>query len=447
MIQNFVKVKGMDFIINNKKITFRGFGIPNLFNIEHFLIGLPGSELQIKGAFTDAYGEENSKVFWEEFYNCYLNEKDFEFFKKIGINSIRLSFNYRLFESDQNPYSYNENGFKQIDRILNLCERYEIYAILDLHSAPGGQNPDWHSDNAIGECLFWEYADFRTRTIALWEHIAERYKNNPWIAAYDLINEPCLYDLDGKTVNNFYKKIIKKIRKIDNNHIIFIEGDFYARDFTCFDEIDDPNIAYSFHYYAFFNLNKFHSGDILKKVEIDLFENISLDYLLKELKRPIWCGETGILLNSPDKVLEEKVLKNTIEIFEKYNISWSVWDYKDARSMGAIFPLKSSKWMEFSRKACNNWEFWHNQREIEKEVKMLFKRYSIDYNNKKLFLKLKFRIMANNHLLYVENYKNIFSEIKFEELVEYLESFLFDNCEKWNEIIQMITDYTKKLIS
>ena len=64
-----------------------------------------------------------------------------------------------------------------------------------------------------------------------------------------------------------------------------------------------------------------------------------------------------------------------------------------------------------------------------------------------LFLKLKFRIMANNHLLYVENYKNIFSEIKFEDLVEYPKSFLFENCEKWNEIIQMITDYTKKLIS
>ncbi len=443
MSTGFVKINGTNFVVNNKKIIFRGFGIPNFLNIEHFLIGLPGSESQIRRAIIDAYGQKESEIFWEKFYKCYLNEKDFEFFKYIGINSIRLSFNYHIFESDQDPYNYNKKGFKQIDRALDLCDKYKIYAILDLHSAPGGQNPDWHSDNAIGECLFWEYADFRNRTIALWEYIANKYKNNPWIAAYDLLNEPCLYDINGKPINDFYGTIIKKIRKIDNNHILFIEGDFYARDFTCFKQFDDPNIAYSFHYYAFFNQNKFLSGDILKKVETDLFENITLDYIQNKLKKPIWCGETGILLNSLNKELQENILKNTIIILEKYNISWSLWDYKDARSMGSLFPSDNSKWMEFSRKACNNWEFWHNQRESEVEVENLFKKYSINKNEKKLNLKLKFRIMANNQLLYIENYKKLFSKIKFEDLLTYPEAFLFDKCEQWNEIIEMIKHYNK----
>ncbi len=444
MNREFIQTKGMDFVKNDKKIIFRGFGIPNLLNIEHFLIGLPGSESQIRQAILTAYGVKNSKIFWEKFHHCYLNENDFEFFRKIGINAIRLSFNYHIFEDDQNPYNFNEQGFELLDPILALCEKFEIYAILDLHSAPGGQNPDWHSDNAIGESLFWEYADFRNRTIALWEYIAEKYKDNSWIAAYDIINEPCLYHYNGKPVDDFFTTIIQKIRAIDKNHIIFIEGDFYARDFTCFKPTDEPNIAYSFHHYAFFNENKFKSGNIQKKIEDDFFENITLDYLLTKLKRPIWCGETGVSLKASNIELHENIIRNSIAILEKYNISWSLWDYKDARSMGSLYPNINSKWMEFSRNVCLDWEFWQDNAESDKEVKNLFKSHSININdNLKLKQKLKFRIMANRQLLQIENYPNAFSELDFDEFLTYPESFLFENCEQWDEIIQMIKVYTQ----
>jgi len=32
-----------------------------------------------------------------------------------------------------------------------------IYTILDCHTAPGGHNPDWHSDNATDYSAFWDY--------------------------------------------------------------------------------------------------------------------------------------------------------------------------------------------------------------------------------------------------------------------------------------------------
>ncbi|MFX0209410.1 MAG: cellulase family glycosylhydrolase, partial [Candidatus Hodarchaeota archaeon] len=173
MNPSFIKVDGPNFVVNGKKITFRGFGVGNWLNIEHFMIGLPGSESQLKKAIENAYGPKKASEFWEKYHLCYINEKDFQFLNEIGVNSIRLSFNYHLFESDLKPFSYDPNGFHQLDRILKLCEKYNIYAILDLHAAPGGQNPDWHSDNATGEALFWEHKDFQKRVIELWKYIAQ----------------------------------------------------------------------------------------------------------------------------------------------------------------------------------------------------------------------------------------------------------------------------------
>lgn len=64
---------------------------------------------------------------------------------------MRLPFNYRHFESDLRPHEYMAEGFRQLDRVIDLCGRYGIYVILDMHGAPGYQNPDWHCDNYTGE--------------------------------------------------------------------------------------------------------------------------------------------------------------------------------------------------------------------------------------------------------------------------------------------------------
>lgn len=63
--------------------------------------------------------------------------------------------------------------------------------ILDLHSLPGGQNPDWHSDNPSNWAGFWEERDYQDRVVWLWEQVAGRYKDNEWVAGYNPVNEPC----------------------------------------------------------------------------------------------------------------------------------------------------------------------------------------------------------------------------------------------------------------
>lgn len=62
-----------------------------------------------------------------------------------------------LHKDDLNPRVLKESGFKHLDRVIELCAQHNIYTILDLHVAPGGQNTDWHSDHGghIANCEYF----------------------------------------------------------------------------------------------------------------------------------------------------------------------------------------------------------------------------------------------------------------------------------------------------
>jgi aryl-phospho-beta-D-glucosidase BglC (GH1 family) len=68
-----------------------------------------------------------------------------------------------------------------------------MYLILDLHAAPGGQGNDLNiADRDSTKPSLWQSEANRTKTIELWRTLAERYKDEPNIGAYDILNEPNL---------------------------------------------------------------------------------------------------------------------------------------------------------------------------------------------------------------------------------------------------------------
>jgi len=443
MNKDFLHVRGSDFYFGDEKVMLRGYGLGPLLNIEHFMLGLPGTDAQIRSAVTQAYGEEKAKQFWNAYYRAMIAEADFEFLKQLGVNSLRVSFSYRLFEDDQNPYIYHEDGFEEIDRILELCEQYEIFAILDLHAAPGGQNPDWHSDNPLGESLHWEHADFRKRTIALWKHIAAHYASQRWIGAYDLLNEPVLMIADKRVLNQFYLDLIEEIRSVDDDHMIFVEGDFYATRFEMLDPFDDPNVALSFHFYPFFHEETSAKKTQKERVEEELLLNVALDEITERFKRPLWCGETGARFGHSQEERFESMLADVLDIFEERGISWSIWAYKDARSMGSVHPRADSDWMRFSKQASEGWNFWQEfpaRFERADEVLKAFD-YGIPEMEKH---KLAFRLLANNMLIQKERYPGIYEDIPFESLKGYVDSLRFEQCEVWQSVVDLVMKHTGK---
>ncbi len=164
-----------------------------------------------------------------------------------GANMLRLAMSYTdVIHADG---SWNEEAFSKVDEVVKWAEKYGQYVILDLHVAPGGQDPAAYCDG--GRNLIWKDKTKQEQYFHLWRELAKRYRGNPVIAAYEIMNEPCTQQADPHVLANLNKKMVAEIRKIDPNKVIVVSGDQWgnARDLKDAVKIDDPNILYTFHFY------------------------------------------------------------------------------------------------------------------------------------------------------------------------------------------------------
>lgn len=119
-----------------------------------------------------------------------VTEDDFRNIKNMGANIIRLSLNTcKDFEYDTNPFTYREQNFKRLEKLIEWAAKYNIYVIISMRQSPGGHNTSPHSGNN-GLNQLWSNATYQKRLIALWHKIAAQYAENPTVAGYDLLNEP-----------------------------------------------------------------------------------------------------------------------------------------------------------------------------------------------------------------------------------------------------------------
>ena len=207
----------------------------------------------INYAIRELCGSEYAKDFWPKWYRAHLAEADIRCMHEWGYNSIRLPMDASALLYEEPGYQWNEDSFSMLSDLLDLCEKYELYAILDLHGTPG------HSgvacDNGIDNQprLFTEPETFE-RMAALWEEIAGRFKDRAIVGAYELLNEPLFpawVSLKDELVR-FYDEVIRRIRRIDKNHMIILSGPEVGTNQSIFTKDFDPechNWAYTFHGY------------------------------------------------------------------------------------------------------------------------------------------------------------------------------------------------------
>ncbi len=334
--QGFLKAKDK-FVINAKgeKIILRGVGLGGWMLQEGYMLKVQGIGQQqhvIKGKLADLIG--NNKT--EEFYNAWLanhtRKVDIDSMKAWGFNSVRLPMHYNLYTLpvEQEPVagknSWLEKGFAMTDSLLQWCKANQMYLILDLHAAPGGQGNDLNiSDRDPSKPSLWQSEANQQKMIALWKKLAERYANEEWIGAYDIINEPNwgfekAEDKNGcgEQTNEPIKKLMvdvtAAIREVDKNHIIIIEGNCWGNNYNGIFPPWDNNTVISFHKYWNYNDTK----------SIQKFLDIRDQYAT-----PVWLGESGENSNL--------WFRDAIHLMESNEIGWAWWPLK---KLGSNNPLE-----------------------------------------------------------------------------------------------------------
>lgn len=306
-------------IVNGEgeEIILSGWGLGNWLLPEGYMWTTDGNSRfdrpqRIEAVIRELTGTKYSEQFWTAFRNNYITREDIRIMAEQGYNSVRIPFNWRILMENEPGINWKEEGFQLIDRCLDWCEEFKLYAFLDLHGAPGGQTGQ-NIDDSIDDVprLFID-EDSWNKGIALWKQLADRYKDRWIVGGYDLLNEPIKTPTPGKDFEylvpklvQFYEEAIAAIRTVDTKHMLSIEGHHWATDTSIFFKKYDDNMVVHFHRYTCYpEISSFYE-----------FLEVS-----ERLNAPLWLGETGENLNEWYTAL--------YPLAAELNIGYNLWPWK-----------------------------------------------------------------------------------------------------------------------
>lgn len=265
----------------------------------------------------ERFGREKAYELFNTYMDNWITEYDLDEIKKLGFNCVRVPFWFRNFYyDDKGTKILDENGewdFSRLEWVVKECSERELYVVLDMHGAVGYQSDAPHSGKGKSCGL---YADteqgerYRQLTDELWTEIATRFKDEPAVAMYDLLNEPMCdvecSELDRRKNNEFiYTRLYDTVRAVDKDHIITMESiwSVIALPNKIFKGWD--NVVYQVHFYNGSN-SSFNFMAFLMKL---FFPNV-----------PVMMGE----FFPHGKTTWE----NCFKTMDNLNYSWFLWTYK-----------------------------------------------------------------------------------------------------------------------
>jgi endoglucanase len=334
---------------DGEAVLLRGVGVGGWLNMENFITGYPGTESAHREAMRKALGQRRYDLFFDSFLNHFFGAPDAAFLASLGLNCVRIPVNYRHWEDDARPGELDPRGFAHLDRAVEACASAGLYTVIDLHAAPGGQNHHWHSDNPFHRPLLWRHPHFQDRAVALWRAIAARYAGRPEVAGYNVLNEPA--DETNTALVDFYRRAVSAIREVDPRHLVFLDGNRYAREFPEFGE-PLPNAVYAVHQYPppgaadggpypGETAGRWHDRDT---VAADL---AAVTGYMREHDVPAWVGEFGPVYGAGAErdAQRRRLLADQLSVFEAAGAGWSLWTYKDIGVQGMVTVAPDAPWL------------------------------------------------------------------------------------------------------
>ncbi|MBP3696796.1 MAG: cellulase family glycosylhydrolase [Clostridia bacterium] len=235
---NLIHLQGIN--LNDELFWFKKDGMAD---------GAPNYD--IFDAFEERFGRYGARKLTQTFNENLVTAADLKAVKKLGANCVRIPLRYRNLFKKEN--CKGEIDFDYLDGVVAACRKAGLYVIFDLHSAPGFQN-NGSACGSNGNCILFDSSkaafDSRNAVIKLWTQFAAHYKDEPAIAAFDLLNRPLnkVADWEEKTdaLNKFYLRLYKAIRTVDEKRIMIMQSPHSVENLPVFEKPLE-NIAYGLY--------------------------------------------------------------------------------------------------------------------------------------------------------------------------------------------------------
>lgn len=318
----FVTTSGKKFIgPDGQPFLIKGINLGNWLMPEGYMFKfkVANSPRLIGEVFERLVGAAEAELFWQRFRDTYITRDDIHFIKAAGFNTVRVPLHYRLFITEGNPPTLDGPGFALLDRLVDWCREAGLLVVFDMHAAPGGQTGVNHDDGPGFPLLFY-VPDHQDLTVRIWQAIARRYRHEPTVLGYDLLNEPIAPYHDSAylvpKLEPFYRRLVSAIREVGDHHVIFLAGPQWSSTFNDFGPPFADKLAYTYH--------KFWSHTTRQAVReyIDFSNRYDV---------PIWLGETGELTDAWNQDFRT--------LHEKHGIGWCFWAYKNMDTPSTVVSV------------------------------------------------------------------------------------------------------------
>ncbi len=300
-------------------------------------------------------------------FRSFIGRSDIEQIASWGMDHVRLPVDYPVLESDEAPGVYRQDGFQYIDACLEWCRASGLGVILDLHQAPGYSFNNTLQPETMHLNTLFTHPEGQQRFIALWQAIAQRYRQANQPLVLELLNEVVLptaapwNDLAGRTV--------AALRAASPQTPIIVGGNHYnaVSELKNITILDDPHVWYTFHFYEpfLFTHQKAHWTQVVREynqsldypgpalnlaaflqrapqfaeafgaqVDHPLDRDLLLEMLspalefIQNVGRPLYCGEFGAISLAP-AASRRRWHADLVQALGQAGIGWAVWSYKE----------------------------------------------------------------------------------------------------------------------
>lgn len=292
------------------------------------------------------FGKEKAEALIAAYQDSWITEEDFKTVKELGLNVVRVPFTYmnvyhhlsdegELLHPDE--FTLREDPFERLDFALEMCKKYGLYLILDMHGAVGSQNGSDHSGDTSRTNLYagTELGEaYREKTAELWALVAEHFAGESNVAGYDLLNEPTR--ASGATQWDYYDVLYDAVREADPDHMIFIEATWEPGDLPAPEDYGWENVVYEYHHYNWdYNNQPNKSFYTFKKL---LGNTHKVPSLIGEFNA--W-GDSRRSTGKRDQT-DLEANAGVLEFYNGEGWHWTTWTYK------VVGTLRDSNWGLFN---------------------------------------------------------------------------------------------------
>ena len=232
---------------------------------------------------------------------------------------------------------------RYVDGELDLLERnvlpwaakHGVKICIDLHAAPGARVG---AGKELRMCHEKKYFD---QFVATWRKIATRFREDPRIYGFDLVNEPNQHSAAPYSYLHVQLAAARAIREIDRKTPIIVESNAYdsAPAFEYLSPFAMDNIIYQAHCYLpmEFTHQGVFTGDRKNLVAYPNEQRgWNKDFIRRTLEpvrafaerhgAKIYIGEFSAITWAPGA---ENYIRDAIEIFEEYGWDWSYHAFRE----------------------------------------------------------------------------------------------------------------------